>query len=152
MVRRQELKPKQSSGAEYQQFAERFVDLLVDPKQGWFVYYLMTGGLDHVPTEEEIESGKFALNVLNRIARGETQLIEVPLYEALDSGDREFLLPYTKRWAENAAFSTSEMRLYLKIGRSAALLHSFKRLKSTLGLRVGGKTKLPAGQYCLGSA
>jgi hypothetical protein len=135
------------SGAEYQHFAEQFVDLLVDPKQGWFVYYIMTGGLDDIPTEEEIDSGKFALGVLNRIDRGETQLIEVSLYEALTTGDRGALVPHTKQWAMDEALSREEMGMLLKIGRSRSLQHSFKQLKSTFRFRVGGKTKLATGQY-----
>ena len=49
--------------AEYQTFAEQFVDLLVDPKQRWFVRYIVMGGLDHIPTDGEIDSGDFALRV-----------------------------------------------------------------------------------------
>ncbi len=135
------------SDVEYQRFAEQFVDLLVDPGQGWFIYYLMTGGLAHVPTEEEIESGKFALDVLNRIERGETQLIETSIYEALTTGDRQGLMPYTKEWAVRSAFSHAEMAMLLRVGRSSSLQHSFRKLKSTFRFRVGGKTKLAPGQF-----
>jgi hypothetical protein len=147
MGRRLKSQPKKLSAPEYQRFAEQFVDLLVDPKQDWFVHYIVTGGLDHVPTEEEIESGKFALRVLNRLKRGETELIEVSLYEALTTRDREMLLPYTKQWAMGAAFSLEEMRMLLKMGRSSSLQHSFRQLKSTFKFRVGGKTKLAPTQY-----
>jgi hypothetical protein len=107
----------------------------------------MTGGLEHIPTEEEIESGKFALDVLNRIDRGETQLIETAIYDALSTRDRQVLMPYTKEWAMHAAFSREQMAMLLKVGRSSTLQHSFKKLKSTFGFRVGGKTKLAPNQY-----
>jgi hypothetical protein len=139
--------PSRPRNSEYQRFAEQFVELLVDPKQGWLVHYIMTGGLDHIPTEEEIESGEFALRVLGRLKHGETQLIEVSLYEALTTGDREMLVPYTKQWALGAAFSREEMRLLLNMGTSSSLRHSFSQLKSTFKFRVGGTTKLAPGQY-----
>src|ERR1035441_1676821 len=147
MVRRSKLVPRELSDGEYQRFAEQFVELLVNPKQGWLVYYIMTGGLDHIPTEEEIESGEFALRVLGRLKHGETQLIEVSLYEALTTGDREMLVPYTKQWAIRAAFSHEEMRLLLNMGTSSSLRHSFSQLKSTFKFRVGGTTKLAPGDY-----
>ena len=147
MVRRSKLVPRELSDGEYQRFAEQFVELLVNPKQGWLVHYIMTGGLDHIPTEEEIESGEFALRVLSRLKHGETQLIEVSLYEALTTGDREMLVPYTKQWAIRAAFSHEEMRLLLNMGTSSSLRHSFSQLKSTFKFRVGGTTKLAPSQY-----
>ena len=133
--------------AEYQRFAEQFVDLLVDPKQKWFVRYIVMGGLEHIPTDEEIDSGDFALRVLNRLERGETEMIEVSLYEALGTGDRELLVPYAKRWATEAAFSREDLRVLLKMGRSSSLRHSFKRLNSKFDFHSGGKIKIAPSQY-----
>lgn len=146
MAKRQSATRSNVSDAEYQCFANQFVDLLVDLKQGWLVHYIVTGGLDHIPTDQEIDSGKFALHVLNRIEDGETELIEVQLYEALTIGDRSFLVPYTKKWSTEAVLSPDEMRRLLKMGKSASLQHSFKQLKSVFKFRVGGKIKLPRGQ------
>jgi hypothetical protein len=133
------------SDAEYQLFAEQFVDLLVDRRQDWLLQYIMAGGLDHIPTEEEIKSGEFALQVIHHLKRGETQLIEVSLYEALTTGDREMLVPYTKQWALGANFSREDMRLLLNAGTSSSLQRSFSRLKSTFNFRVGGRIKLAPG-------
>jgi hypothetical protein len=135
------------SEAEYQRFAEQFVDLLVDPKCTWFVRYIVMGGLDHIPTDEEIDSGDFALRVLNRLERGETEMIEVSLYDALNTGDREVLVPYTKKWAQDYAFSRDDLRMLLKMGKSSSLRSSFKRLNSKFEFRSGGKMKLSPGQH-----
>jgi len=132
---------------EYRRFAEEFVDLLVDPKRTWFVRYTVMGGLDHIPTEEEINSGDFALRVLNLLERGEAEMIEVSLYEALNTGDREVLVPYTRKWAQDYAFSREDLRMLLKIGKSSSLRHSFKRLNSKFDFRSGGQTKISRAQY-----
>jgi hypothetical protein len=147
MVRRPKSHPRKLSLNNYQRFAEQFVELLVDPKQSWFVHYIATGGLSHIPTDEEIDSGKFALHVLNRLEHGETLLIEVSLYEALSTGDREILVPHTTLWASSERLSSEQMRMLLKMGSSSSLQHSFRRLKSSFKFRVGGKTKLAQGQY-----
>ena len=135
------------TATEYQCFAERFVELIVDPKRPWLARYIMTGGLDHVPTEDEINSGDFALQVLNRIERTETELIEESLFEALHHGDREFLIPYTRKWAKESGFSREELELLLKMGMSATLRHSYRRLKSKFRFRTGGQTKLRSLHY-----
>jgi hypothetical protein len=138
---------KKVSEAKYQSFAEQFVELLLDPKRSWFVRYIVTGGFDHIPTDQEIDSADFALRVLNYLERGETEMIEESLYEALSAGDREMLLPYTKRGAQEAAFSREDLRLLLKMGNSSALKNSFKRLNSKFDFRSGGKTKITLAQY-----
>ena len=137
------------SVAEYQRFAEQFVDLIVDPKRPWLVRYIVTGGLDRIPTDEEIDSGDFALRVLNRIRRLEqegTEIIEASLYEALSDGDKDFLVPYTRKWAKKAGFSREELRMLLKMGKSSSLRQSFKKLNSKFAFRSGGKTKIPHSQ------
>jgi|SRR5579859_1275557 len=145
MVRRSKAHSTKLSVTEYQRFAERFVDLIVDPKRPWLVRYIVTGGLDHVPTDEEIDSGDFALHVLKRIERLEregTEIIESPLFEALNSRDRKLLVVYTKKWAQEACFSREDLRVLLKMGSSSSLKQSFKKLNSKFGFRSGGKTKI----------
>lgn len=133
--------------AVYQRFAEQFVDLVVDPKQEWMVPYILTGGLDHIPTDEEIESGEFALGVLNRLERGETELVEASLYEALTTRDRDVLVPYTTQWAIGATLTNEEMKMFLKIGNSSFLRKSFKQLSSKFKFHRGAKPKLATGHY-----
>jgi hypothetical protein len=143
-------RPKSRSApreSEYLRFAEQFVDLLVDRKRSWFVRYIVTGGLDRFPTNEEIDSGDFALRVLKHLKRLETELIEVSLYEALKTGDREMLVPYTKQWATEAAFSREDLRMLLKMGNSSTLQGSYKRLNSEFDFRPGGKIKISPAQY-----
>ena len=135
------------SETEYHRFAEQFVDLLVDPKRSWFIRYIVTGGLDHIPTDEEIDSGDFALRVLNRLEEGEAEMIEVSLYKALNTGDREVLVPYTRKWAQGYGFSRENLRMLLKMGKSSSLRHSFKRLNSKFDFRSGGKIKISPSQY-----
>src|ERR1035438_7716920 len=103
MVRRSKARPNELRNDEYQRFAEEFVDLIVDPKRPWLIRYIVTGGLDRIPTDEEMDSGDFALRVLNymRLLEQEgTEIIEASLYKALNDGDRAFLVPYTRKWAE----------------------------------------------------
>jgi hypothetical protein len=135
------------SDLQYQRFAEQFVDLVVDSKRPWLVRYIVMGGLNHIPTEEEINSGDFALQVLNRLERGETEMIELELYEALDAGDREFLVPYTRKWAQEASLSREELRMLLRMGESSSLRHSFKRLNSRFDFRSGGQNKIARSQF-----
>jgi hypothetical protein len=46
-----------ASDSQYRRFAERFVDLVIDPKRPWLLRYILMGGLDRIPTEDEIDSG-----------------------------------------------------------------------------------------------
>lgn len=149
VANRQNSRQSLPTKAEYQRFAQQFVDLIVDPKRPWLVRYVVTGGLDRIPTDEEIDSGDFALRVLNRLRRLEqegTEIIETSLYEALSDGDREFLVPYTRKWAEVAGFSREELRMLLKMGKSSSLKQSFKELNSKFAFRSGGKTKITHSQ------
>jgi hypothetical protein len=133
------------SATEYQRFAEQFVDLIVDPKRPWLVRYIVTGGLDRIPTDEEIDSGDFALRVLKcieRLERDGTEIIEASLFEALNAKDRELLVPYTRKWAQEACFSRENLRMLLKMGSSSSLKQSFKKLNSKFGFRGGGRTKI----------
>jgi hypothetical protein len=141
--------PSRPRNSEYQHFAEQFVELIVDPKRPWLVRYIVTGGLNRIPTDEEIDSGDFALRVLNymrRLEREGTEIIEASLYKALNDGDREFLVPYTRKWAEETGFSREELRMLLKMGESSSLRQSFKELNSTFAFRSGGKTKITRSQ------
>ena len=149
MVRRSKAHPKLSV-TEYQRFAERFVNLIVDPKRPWLVRYIVGGGLNYIPTDEDTNSGDFALRVLNQIdhlERDGTWLIEASLYEALNTSDQEFLVPYTKRWAEEARFSIEELGILLKMGQSSSLKRSFKRLNSKFAFRSGGAIKITRDEF-----
>lgn len=138
------------TGADYLRFAEQFVDLVFDPKRPWLVRYIVAGGLSHLPTDEELDSGVFALHVLNNLEhldREGSEIIEKSLYEALNTRDREVLVPYTKRWAEEARFSIEELRILLKMGQSSSLKRSFKRLNSKFAFRSGGATKITRDEF-----
>ena len=144
--RQSNLKPKVSE-AEYQRFAEQFVELIVDPKQAWLVEFIAKGGLSYIPKEEEFESGKFALTVLNWLGREETELVQVEILEALTTGDREFLLPHTKQWAMDTNLTDEQMRMYLEMGKSSSLRQSYKKLNSRFKFHRGAIPKLASGQY-----
>jgi hypothetical protein len=58
---------KAVSDAEYQRFAEQFVDGILDSRQPWLVEYVLAGGFSRIPTEDEIESGDLALSILGRL-------------------------------------------------------------------------------------
>jgi hypothetical protein len=128
----------------------QFVDLIVDPKRPWLLHYIVAGGLVYAPTDEEIESGDFALRVLKHIERLEkegTAIIEASLFEALNAKDRKFLVPYTKKWAQESRFSREDLRMLLKMGSSSSLQQSFKKLNSKFGFRSGGKTKITTSEF-----
>ncbi len=147
MAKRRANPKSRVSETEYQRFAAQFVELLVDLKRSWFVRYIVMGGLDHIPTDEEIDSGDFALRVLRHLKRGETEMIEVSLYEALSTGDREILVPYTRQWAKEAAFSREDLRTLLKMGNSSSLQRSFKKLHLEFDFRPGGQIKISRAKY-----
>jgi hypothetical protein len=149
-VGRQSTRSKKPSDAEYQRFAEQFVDFILDPKRPWLVRYIVAGGLNDIPTDEEMDSGDFSLRVLNRIDRLDkegTEIIEASLYHALNERDKEFLIPYTRRWAHEAGFSREELKQLLKMGNSSSLKRSFKELNSKFAFRSGGQTKITRSQF-----
>src|SRR5713226_7479270 len=111
------------------------------------VAFILKGGLDHVPTAEEFESGRFALGVLNRLERDETELVEASLWEALTTGDQETLVAYTNQWAMAAKFTDEQLKMLLKIAKSSSLRQSFKQLTSKFKFHRGPKPKLALRQY-----
>lgn len=145
------MRPKaEVSERAYQRFAKQFVDLIIDPKRPWLIRYIVAGGLSQVPTDEEIDSGDFALRVLNRIDRLEkegTEIIEASLFEALNNRDRDFLVPYTRKWAQEAGFTRGDLRMLLKMASSSSLKQSFKNLKSKFAFRSGGATKITRNEF-----
>src|SRR5438309_9051995 len=80
---------------EYQSFAERFVDMVLDPRQPWLINYLLVGGFEMIPTEEEIKSGEFAYRVLTLIRQD--WMVEQWLGNALFQRDRRKLVPWIKK-------------------------------------------------------
>jgi hypothetical protein len=136
--------PKKVTEAEYQRFAEHFVDGILDPKQPWLIWYVINDGFAKVPTWEEISSGKFALKMLT-LSQREPGLVESWLYDALAKGDRDPLIPWVMEHSRQ--LTREEMSRLLACVTSTFLRRSLQKLGSTLKGSPGAQTKLPIPQY-----
>jgi len=138
--------PSKISDAEYQRFAEQFVDCILDPRQPWLVQYVLTGGFSTIPTDEELSSGKFAFKMLTLLER-DSELWEAWLYEAFTSGDRAAVLAWVHERSIECKLTRDQMRRLLACGNSTVLRRSLKKLGKTFTFHSGAKRKLPVGQH-----
>jgi hypothetical protein len=133
------------SDEEYQRFSEQFADVILDPRQKWLAQYLLTGGFGQIPTEQEINSGAFALRVLEFLKRD--YLVEEWLYEALNRGDKRLLIPWIKLATRNFKTTREEMSRLLSLGKPSVLRNSAKQLTDVFKFHRGPRPKLPSRQY-----
>jgi hypothetical protein len=134
------------SEAEYQLFAEQFVDMILDSRKPWVLRYLIDGGFQTVPTWEDLDSGKFALDVLHAQREG-GRLWEPWLIDALVNADRPLLVPYFKKNAQRKRLPKDALMRLLEMGKSPVLKKSFKALAKPFSSHRGAKPKLPTGKY-----
>jgi len=133
------------SEAEYQRFAEQFIDGVLDPRQPWLVEYVLAGGFSRIPTYEEIESGDLALSILGRL--GGDWLAEKWKADALFARDRPPLVAWIKKVTSDQKRTKDEMSRLLACVNSKVLKRSRKALLRKLALSPGATLKLPSDQY-----
>jgi hypothetical protein len=147
LKRRAKTSPKVSD-AEYKRFAEQFADCILDPRQPWLSRFVATGGFAHIPTEEEIASGKFALRIMTSFER-ETALLEVSVYEALTKPDRRALAAWILERSIACKLTRDQICRLLACGNSTVLRKSLKALGKSFTFHPGAKPKLRLEQYPL---
>ena len=132
--------------AEYQHFAEQFVDMILDSSQPWLFQHFVDGGFQQIPTWEDLNSGEFALDLLI-VKREGGALWEPEFANALINEDRHKLIPWFKKDATKRKLTGDEMARLLGMGKASVLRKSLKGLEATFKFRRGAKPKLPVGQY-----
>jgi hypothetical protein len=131
-----------TTDSEYQEFAEDFVDMILDSRKPWVFQHLIDGGFQTVPSWEDLNSGKFALEVLHTRREG-GRLWEPWLFDALVNANRPLLIPYFKKHAQDKRLPKDALTRLLEIGKSSTLRKSFKALAKPFSSHRGPKPKLP---------
>ena len=117
-----------TADAEYQHFAEQFIDAVLDPNRPWLIEYLLKREFPPVPSEENITSGQFAIKVYEAIYF--EKLGPWWLYEAIQQRDREKLVRWAKREAKDRKLTEDEMGRQLDSTKSETLERSFKGFRA----------------------
>ena len=133
--------------AEYQQFAEQFIDAVLDPVRPWLVEYVLKREFPPVPNEEHVASGQFAIKVYEAIYFG--KLGPWWLYEAIHLRDRETLVRWAKREATNRKLTRDEIRRQLDSTKSETLKRSLKGFRATFRFRRGPKPQIHRDDYAI---
>ncbi len=134
------------SDSEYQHFAEKFTDMILDPKRSWLIEYLLARGFDRVPTWEELKSEDFAFAVRDRL-RGDSWLWETSFFEALRSRDREQLVPNFKESAVKGGLTHDHLERLLAVGNTATIKDSLRKFGGRFTTQRGPKARLPVWRY-----
>lgn len=106
----------------------------------------MENGFADIPSKEEIDSGKFALDVLRCLER-EPGLVEASVVKALTKRDRNALAAWILRHTIRCRLTTDQMALLLDCASSTTLRKSFKALRKTINSEPGAKPKISLEQY-----
>jgi hypothetical protein len=130
--------------ADYQQFAETFIDAVLDPRRRWLVAYLMTFGFPSIPSEQDIASGQFA--IIMHEAINTDWFVPFWFDEALRERDREKLVPWAKQEAKHRELTNAEMGQLLRSMNSEILRQSLKGMRSMFRFRRGPKPHITQDQ------
>jgi len=129
---------KQESAAteqEYREFAERFTDAVLDPRQPWLVQYVFVHGFPPVPTKEQINSGALAAKMWQ--AMDADSLIEEWLYNAIEAHDRKTLIAWFAEEAKAKELTKDELCRVLACANFKQLKKSLKELAEPFKFRPG---------------
>jgi hypothetical protein len=132
------------SDEQYQEFATRFVDAILDPRQPWLCQYILVNGFPPVPSWDQIGSG--ALAVKMREAIDTSFLAEEWLYAAIDKNDRETLVARFSETAKQRELTKDELSRLLACTDFKQLKKSLKGLAKPFKFRPGPSRPTP-GQY-----
>jgi len=133
--------------AEYQQFAEQFIDAVLDPVRPWLVEYLLKREFPPVPSEDDIASGRLAIKIHEAISLD--TLSPWWLYEAIQQRDRETLVPWAKHEAMDRKLTKDEIRRQLDSTKSETLKRSLKGFRATFRFRRGPKPQINRDDYVI---
>ncbi len=147
MPRKKQQRRLPATQAEYQQFAEQFIDAVLDPVRPWLVEYLLKREFPPVPSEDDIASGRLAIKIHEAISLD--KLGPWWLFEALRQGNRKELVPWAKREAMDRRLTKDEMTRQLDSTKSETLKRSLKGFRATFRFRRGPKPQIHRDDYVI---
>jgi hypothetical protein len=136
--------PSKVNEIEYQRFAEQFVEMVF--ASNWVFQHLLYGGFQTVPTWEELNSGEYALAVVE-VSREGGVVWQPGLAYALIDEDRQWLVQYFKKDAQKRRLAKDALARLLEACKSSVLRKSFKELARPFSSHRGPKPKLPHDKY-----
>lgn len=132
---------------EYREFANTFVDLLLDRRKEWLFFFIWNDGLATVPTDDQLHSGALAAKIALTVCTATDWLIPENIFEAYKDRDREPLIEWIFHRTKQAALTREAMTRVLAIGKDKPLQRSLKDLKAVFSFQRGPTTKLPPSKY-----
>jgi hypothetical protein len=132
--------------AEYQRFAEQFVDMILDDRKPYLWQHFAYGGFQIPPTWKELNSDEFVLDLLEVRHEG-GMLWECEVTEALLANDRRVLIPFIKKDSQDKKWTADELARFLEVGKSDVLRKSVKELVKPFSSRRGAESKLSIDGY-----
>jgi hypothetical protein len=133
--------------AEYQEFAQQFIDAVLDPVRPWLVECVLKREFPPVPNEEHIASGQFAIKVYEAIYFD--KLGPWWLYEAIHLREREKLVRWAKREAMDRKLTRDEIKRQLDLTKSETLKRSLKGFRATFRFRRGPTPQIHRDDYAI---
>lgn len=125
------------SKEEYQQFAEEFADLVLDPRQPWLARYIQVFGFPLVPTEEEISTGALAAKMRRAVEGAASVPVRIWVYVGLTKHRRNRLVDGLREEAKRRRLKKDELSRLLAWGSFKTLKRSLKGLAEPFKFRPG---------------
>jgi hypothetical protein len=130
------------SDAEYTQFAEKFVDLMIHPEYQWLLHYFLAGGFSYFPQSKH----ELALDIIREAQRGEFLVLK-ELADAAEARDRGKLIAIVKSSLADTKPSSESMDAVLRNLRPSVLRGAIRDLESIFKLQRGPNPKIPTHKY-----
>ena len=124
-----------ATDAQYQRFAEQFLDSVLDQRRPWLFWYLWRFGFPPVPSEKNIESGDLAIKIHEALTND--WMVPEWFGEALLQRNKEQLVPWAKEEAKVRQLTPAQMARLLDSTTREALKRSLKGLVATFSFRRG---------------
>ncbi len=134
-----------ATDAEYQHFSEEFIDAVLDPRRPWLVEYLLVFQFPPVLTQQEIASGRLAINMHEAITSD--SLVPEWFGDSLRERKKEPLVTWAKQQAKQRELTKDEMAQLLDSTKSEKLRQSLKGLSARFGFRRGPRPHITQDQY-----
>lgn len=126
------------SDADYTQFAEKFVDLMIHPDHAWLLHYFLAGGFTFAPQSTQ----ELALDIIREVQCGDFLVLK-ELADAAEAKDRGKLIALVKSSLAETNPSVETMDAILRALRPSALREAVQELEGMFRLRRGPNPKIP---------
>lgn len=130
------------SEAEYTQFAEKFVDLMINPDHPWLLHYFLSGGFTFPPQSTQ----ELAVDIIREAQRGDFLVLK-ELADAAEARDREKLISLVKSSLAETKPSSESMDQVLRNLRPSALRGAIQELEGMFKLHRGRNPKIPTHKF-----